>query len=493
MKYLKQIYIVVLALLASLSFSSCDTDLDAAPSDQVDDGKVFVSFDAAETALVGTYKSFGRGYYNHYFLAHAFILADIMGDDVYVASSGNYGRFVDHYQLGYISSTTEVADSWGNAYRMIENANMIINGLGELPDGDRKNKLLGESRALRAYAYHYLVRMHAKPYSADPNSPGVILRTISSIDPMGRSSVQDAYSLIVGDLEFAANHLAESSDKGFIGQKAAQGLLARVYLDMGSAYADKAVEYATKASANVTLLGTDKYATEEFSKINSETLWAYTLTSSDPMGYLAVPSFYYFAEGGKYNDKGQLEYIKMLDGYSSLRVSKTFIDIFDDADVRKKNFPLIEGTTERLTYLGGALTAKHRHIGMTLSIGSPNLVRASEMYLIVAEVEADRNAFAKARIALNTLRKARGLADYAGADNTLVDEIQKERRRELYGEGFRFFDLKRRQLPLTRTGVEGQWAFEDLPASSPKFQVPLPQKEMDANKGLSKADQNPGY
>jgi hypothetical protein len=118
------------------------------------------------------------------------------------------------------------------------------------------------------------------------------------------------------------------------------------------------------------------------------------------------------------------------------------------------------------------------------------------MYLIEAEAAADKGDYTVALAALNALRTARGLGAYAGTGADLITEIQQERRRELFAEGHRLFDLKRRGLPLTRTGVErGAWngAFVDLPIASDRFEYPIPQEELDANKALTAADQNPAY
>lgn len=78
----------------------------------------------------------------------------------------------------------------------------------------------------------------------------------------------------------------------------------------------------------------------------------------------------------------------------------------------------------------------------------------------------------------------------------LADEIQQERRRELFAEGHRLFDMKRRGLALTRTGVDGHdlWTSQlDLPAGSDRFELPIPQAEIDANGELTNNDQNPAY
>ena len=49
---------------------------------------------------------------------------------------------------------------------------------------------------------------------------------------------------------------------------------------------------------------------------------------------------------------------------------------------------------------------------------------------------------------------------------------------------------------MTRTGVDGHdlWTSQlDLPAGSDRFELPIPQAEIDANGELTNNDQNPAY
>ena len=66
-----------------------------------------------------------------------------------------------------------------------------------------------------------------------------------------------------------------------------------------------------------------------------------------------------------------------------------------------------------------------------------------------------------------------------------------ERRKELYGEGFRLYDIKREHVALDRTQDPEHWAsVKSLPADSPRYMLPIPQIEMLHNKALTPADQN---
>ncbi|MEO6187966.1 MAG: RagB/SusD family nutrient uptake outer membrane protein, partial [Ginsengibacter sp.] len=122
------------------------------------------------------------------------------------------------------------------------------------------------------------------------------------------------------------------------------------------------------------------------------------------------------------------------------------------------------------------------------------LMRSAETYLIDAEGLAQTGQLEPAKDALFELQKNRdpgATRSTASNKDKLIDEILMERRKELYGEmGVEYFDLKRYQRPLMRDG--NQWSsVVDVSADDNRWRWQLPQTEMDANKSLSAADQNP--
>jgi hypothetical protein len=66
-----------------------------------------------------------------------------------------------------------------------------------------------------------------------------------------------------------------------------------------------------------------------------------------------------------------------------------------------------------------------------------------------------------------------------------------ERFKELCYEGHRFWDLKRRSLPVARLAADAPTTnATTLPANDYRFLLPIPNTELQANKLLV---QNPGY
>jgi hypothetical protein len=97
---------------------------------------------------------------------------------------------------------------------------------------------------------------------------------------------------------------------------------------------------------------------------------------------------------------------------------------------------------------------------------SENLIisRNGELILLYAEANIGSNN-AEAVIALNIIRNAAGLGDYAGAtdDASLTNEMLRQRRYELFGEGHRLVDMRRYdrldELTIYRPGdiVHVEW------------------------------------
>ena len=118
-------------------------------------------------------------------------------------------------------------------------------------------------------------------------------------------------------------------------------------------------------------------------------------------------------------------------------------------------------------------------------------MRTAEMFLIEAEARARQGGQdAAARTALFNLLINRNpsyvLSVNSGA--ALINEIMFHRRVEFWGEGFRFTDLKRLNLPLDRTGIPNHLialiSLTSVPAGDSKWEWLFPQDEINANPAI---------
>jgi hypothetical protein len=131
---------------------------------------------------------------------------------------------------------------------------------------------------------------------------------------------------------------------------------------------------------------------------------------------------------------------------------------------------------------------------VALSIGDVPMMRAAEMLLIEAEARAMGGQPGPAQDALFTLMSNRN-PSYVKSTSTgaaLMAEIDFNRRVELWGEGFRFTDLKRRNAALDRTlapNTNPTLSFIDrVPAGDKLWLWLFPQDEINTNPAL---EQNP--
>ncbi|MCU0405158.1 MAG: RagB/SusD family nutrient uptake outer membrane protein [Chitinophagaceae bacterium] len=122
------------------------------------------------------------------------------------------------------------------------------------------------------------------------------------------------------------------------------------------------------------------------------------------------------------------------------------------------------------------------------------MMRAAEMLLIEAEAHAMAGRSTQAQDALFTLMSNRD-PNYVKSTSTgaaLLSEIDFHRRAELWGEGFRFTDIKRKNEPLDRTKAPNTnlaiSLVSKVEASDKLWQWLFPQDELNTNPNL---EQNP--
>ena len=493
---------ILIAAVSLLGLISCSKDkLNPVPSNAVSDTQIFSSVSSAQTALNGGIKWIG------YYLTNTLgtIMSEVMGEDA-LMTNGNYG--IDTYNWNLYSYTySQVAESdpwwfgysnyiWTYDYKGVDAANNIIAYCTNLPDESGKENLLGQAYALRGFMLLRLARMFSPAYSINPDAASIILRTTpadAAVEHQGRASLKDTYEQALKDLDYGRQHCSDASNDYFTPKSCAL-FMARAYLEMED-YTN-AKKYAEEAASN-TFDGSNLMSQDEwkagFKSPNGEWLMYYAFNATTSNYYASIPSFYYLANAcysadanGKanINDTEYLDTEKEADyfddplyGYSTVRWTKRFRDSFEDGDCRKL-FPFYFFEED------GWFTSKFSHRSLVGDADFP-LARIAEAYLIEAEARAKSSGDAKS--VLNALQTARG----ATPTDASLENIYKERRKELYGEGFRLHDIKRLHQPLDRTQDPEHWAsVKSLPADSPRFMLPIPEVEMLYNKALTNADQN---
>lgn len=177
--------------------------------------------------------------------------------------------------------------------------------------------------------------------------------------------------------------------------------------------------------------------------------------------------------------------------------SSKLVGMYDQVnDIR---FSVYFRTEPLLTAAGrpSQLVAKYRGTTYgtpTEHVADAKVFRTAEMMLIRAEAHAEAGNLVSASADLNSLRAAR-ITGYTNVTlatkDAAITAILDERYKELPYEGHRFWDLKRRNLPVTRLAADAPTpSSQTLAAGSFRFLLPIPNPEINANPLMK---QNPGY
>lgn len=121
-------------------------------------------------------------------------------------------------------------------------------------------------------------------------------------------------------------------------------------------------------------------------------------------------------------------------------------EVFDAAEPGDKRLSKLTKQATPLNYSSGIVYSTPYLTNQYKSASDPfPIMRNEELVLIAAEVAAQQGNAAEATRTINIVRKAAGLANYAGATtkDALINAILKERLYSLFYEGHRWVDMRR--------------------------------------------------
>ena len=461
-------YARIFSLLLIFFATSCGKDfLDLNPYQSVALGDAIKEIDDYKAAVYGIYSGLqSSNYYGRYFV----LVPDVMSDDVKQNAQANRARDFSDYQATALDGIA--LGMWGIMYDVINRANVVINAEVEVTPAvqDQKDEYVGEAYALRALAHFDLVRMFAQHYgfTSDNSHPGVAVVTVfdQNSKPV-RNTVAEVYQQIISDLQTAIPLLKiEPPSAGRISKEAAQALLARVALYMGNFQMAEQMASAVISSGNYSLVSTDQYVDSWSQGLSSESIFEVIFRQDDDNGSDALGRMY------------------IPEGYGDYLPSAALLSAIPEGDVRGQLFK----TDETIGGVYGNLRV-NKYPNTQYQNNTP-VLRLSEMYLIRAEARAMLGDETGAQADVTTIRQ-RGLPSaeaVTATGQTLLDEIEKEKRIELMFEGQRLWELMRHKQSLVRTDCTNLVC--DVAYPNNRFVAPIPQAELDANANMN---QNPGY
>jgi starch-binding outer membrane protein, SusD/RagB family len=426
------------------------------------------------------------------------LMPDVLSDNLYEVTAETLANSRAMADWIYNQNTGQVAGFYSAPYSTIAHANIILRDIDKFTNATNQgqaNRIKGQAYALRALAHFDLFRYFATNY--DRSSTTVLAMpytkefTVSTSLKPSRSNNKDYYDNIFADLTQAITLLgnvdqqpnpASGLVRPYIDRNAAYALQARVNLYAGN-WADAATA-ATNALNGRPLATTQSAFTGMYKQTDrGELIWNVQFEAGQ-----SSPSFLVFFATSNRSYFRPAPEVATAAGTSGLIQSN---------DLRYQAYftsvPAAGTTTPNLA------VTKYRGKN-TLVDGNANfpVFRSGEMVLIRAEANARLGGANEvtALADLNALRAARisGYTPVVLTGTALINAIADERRREMFGEGHRFFDLKRTTRQITRGSVCGTSISAagqcTLAPTAREWAMPIPETVRNANPNIA---QNPGY
>lgn len=394
-------------------------------------------------------------------------LLEMVTDDYYITSA-QWSSLPVEKRLYYIwDKDVTWLDPWNFTYQNpIYYANFILDQLPRIKFDEKNvssyNSIKGSALFMRAFAFHQLAQLYCLPYTSSSNTDlGIPLRLTADVTVKSiRSTVQETYDRILGDLKEATNLLPEVTPYPTRPNKAAAyGAIARTYLAMRDYI--KAKQYSDSCLARInTLLDyntlVNPASSNPFQRFNAEVI-SYNFLDPD----LPRPNGL---------------------------IDSTLYNLYDSNDLRKIVF--FRANTGSLS---GTYVYKGSYEGSINNVLFDGIT-TGEMYLIRAECKARFGDINGAMSDLNTLMRKRWKSgtfnDYtASTPDEAKNIILTERRKELIYRGLRWSDLRRLNLEganITLKRVINGVTYT-LPPNDLRWVLLIPQKVID----LTGMQQNP--
>jgi len=429
---------IVLIFVSFLLVTACDNDLDQFPTN-------IASSDSIEDyagVLNAAY------FYQHESVTPMAVMGDFRADNA-VMQEEPYPSF-DRFNGDLVDMENQFfGPLYTGLYKSILSANNVIENSTNATE-------VGEARFLRGLAYFKLVRAFGDVtinLSATPST------TDNSI--LARQPTSAVYAQIISDLEAATSALSANINNGRASKYAAQGMLGKVYMqmgDFGSAAAELGAVVNGAAGAGIALQANfgDIFGVDN--DLNSEIIYATQISSSinDDYGF---SEFWSWSAG--------------LDTKSLEPLDSDLVAAFDAS----------EGDLRRDVTINTDLMASPKFP----QAGGPDHdwieLRLADVILLYGEALNETGNTSGALDQLNKIRTRAGLANSTASGQAGVrTAIANERRLELAFEGHRWFDL-------VRTGTVNAEMGETV---NPQYYLfPLPDSEIRSSFGV--ITQNAGY
>lgn len=463
---------------------------------------------------------YGISLHNDYGYASMFLGMDSRGTDL-IGPNDGYNWYSAHASLAdWAGNYYANLIFWNTCYSAIKTSNTLLMSIDPQTENPELRYYRAQGLATRAYAYYLLVNMYQFSYCVNPDAPCVPIITDQNLDDAAvngspQATVQQVWDQVEADVKDALGYLADAKqagitrpDRRFVDEAVLHGMLARTYL-----FTQQWNKAAEEAQAAISLTDAVPYSIAEasvpgfYNLSNPNYMWG--------IQNLASMSF----------TQGVVNFASMMgswmpNGYCSAgcvrRISKKLYAEIPTTDARKNwwldgnaNIPATLPSAyvsyinsqqgkggEFKAYFQVKFAAAENTPGTASGATDVPMMRVEEMYLILAEAQGMVNP-AQGAATLQKFVSTYRDPEYQ-CDATTKEEIQydvwMQRRIELWGEGFAFFDLMRLNKGINRLGCgfPTAWVFVVAPDDNVlHYQITSP--ELSANPALDKNMYDTGW
>ena len=439
---------------------------------------------------------------------------------------------------------------WAYTYNLIGQANRIlVNNDNTEGDRDVLNYIKAQALTIRAHAYFRILQVYGPRWEDSNDGEAYVapLRLTQSTGDATLAKMNDIIASIQSDLSTAIDLYTEcKTNRKYIwepDEDVARGIYAR--LAMLTHDFKTAQKMAADARAPYPLLTSEEYLSG-FAERQPSYMWANPVEdSANGIGYYAHGS-YYACQGPYPTDwelgAGQINYElyrQMPDGdirkglfftpdklkqpttlrassfwnanicnpasmdlaklNSNMRLQLTTFgnSVIPNGDTEKFGRPYVSRSPGTVTNPVIAFGAQYKFWCVDMyGTNSFPFMRAEEMLLIEAEAACYNGDEATARKCLSDLVALRNPGQDVSSlsGDALLEQVKLQRRMELWGEGFNWFDLKRWNMPMVRNPWEaGNVNSNNIPAiyqlrkeaNDPGWRFIIPQSETQYNNAIN--------
>lgn len=503
---MKKIFKTVM-VFSLVFFTACDDYIEVEPIGP-DADNYFNNEQEYESALIGAYDMLQSSFWN--------VLLGVAASDDYAAGGDSFNYDQPTIQnvnqmIHTPSDNNQLRDIWNLMYAGLNRANYLLE-FKDKTDFSGREQIIAQAYFLRAY-YAFELAKHFGDIPLKVETRGGVSRIVDQRIIIGEQydinrvgSISAVYSLIEEDLKEAIPNLpVVQSDVYKVTKGAAQALLGKVYLYHGTFDDDK---FADAASAFSDVIGSSQYSLktgddylnlfETSAENGSESVFEIQYTGVEPAGWNCI-----ICSEGSYFPKfcgprSPYDNSEFVTGWGFCLPSQELYDLYDEDDARR-DVTIYDLRDQQDSYSQGRddtglFNKKYIPRKADDRAGSDPLnfannyrsIRYADVLLMAAEADAQSGG-ANAETYLNQVR-ARAYGDnshdYTAAEGDILEAIYSERRKELAGEGHRFFDL-------VRTG-QAAAAIPGFTANKNEV-FPIPLIELELANAVERWGQNQGY